>query len=130
MLVEDDTVDAMTVKRALKELKAMNDVVHVTNGEEALEYLRAENNEKPCIILLDLNMPKMNGAEFLRIVKADEELRRIPVVVLTTSKNERDIFESFDLSVAGYMLKPIDYMQFVETIRTIETYWKLSRVPS
>ncbi len=130
LLVEDDTVDAMTVKRALKELKAMNDVVHVTNGEEALEYLRAENNEKPCIILLDLNMPKMNGAEFLRIVKADEELRRIPVVVLTTSKNERDIFESFDLSVAGYMLKPIDYMQFVETIRTIETYWKLSRVPS
>lgn len=130
LLVEDDTVDAMTVKRALKELKAMNDVVHVANGEEALEYLRDENNEKPCIILLDLNMPKMNGAEFLRIVKADEELRRIPVVVLTTSKNERDIFESFDLSVAGYMLKPIDYMQFVETIRTIETYWKLSRVPS
>lgn len=130
LLVEDDTVDAMTVKRALKELKAMNDVVHVANGEEALEYLRDENNEKPCIILLDLNMPKMNGAEFLKIVKADEELRRIPVVVLTTSKNERDIFESFDLSVAGYMLKPIDYMQFVETIRTIETYWKLSRVPS
>jgi len=130
LLVEDDTVDAMTVKRALKELKAMNDVVHVTNGEEALEYLRAENNEKPCIILLDLNMPKMNGAEFLKIVKADEELRRIPVVVLTTSMNERDIIESFDLSVAGYMLKPIDYMQFVETIRTIETYWKLSRVPS
>jgi CheY-like chemotaxis protein len=130
LLVEDDTVDAMTVKRALKELKAMNDVVHVTNGEEALEYLRAENNEKPCIILLDLNMPKMNGAEFLRIVKADEELRRIPVVVLTTSKNERDIFESFDLSVAGYMIKPIDYMQFVETIRAIEAYWKLSRIPS
>jgi CheY-like chemotaxis protein len=130
LLVEDDTVDAMTVKRALKELKAMNDVVHVTNGEEALEYLRDENNEKPCIILLDLNMPKMNGAEFLRIIKVDEELRRIPVVVLTTSKNERDIIESFDLSVAGYMIKPIDYKQFVETIRTIEAYWKLSRVPS
>jgi len=130
LLVEDDTVDAMTVKRALKELKAMNDVVHVANGEEALEYLRDENNEKPCIILLDLNMPKMNGAEFLKIVKADEELRRIPVVVLTTSMNERDIIESFDLSVAGYMIKPIDYMQFVETIRAIEAYWKLSRIPS
>ena len=130
LLVEDDTVDAMTVKRALKELKAMNDIVHVTNGEEALEYLRDENNEKPCIILLDFNMPKMNGAEFLRIIKVDEELRRIPVVVLTTSKNERDIIESFDLSVAGYMIKPIDYKQFVETIRTIEAYWKLSRVPS
>jgi CheY-like chemotaxis protein len=129
LLLEDDNIDAMTVKRALKDLKTVNPVVHVINGEEGLEYLRDENNERPCIILLDLNMPKMNGIEFLKAVKADEQLRKIPAVVLTTSRNDRDIVESFNLSVAGYMLKPVDYKQFVETIRAIDIYWRLSRLP-
>ncbi len=129
LLLEDDTIDAMTVKRALKDLKTVNPVVHVINGEEGLEYLRDENNEAPCIILLDLNMPKMNGIEFLKAVKADEQLRKIPAVVLTTSRNDRDIVESFNLSVAGYMLKPVDYKKFVETIRAIDVYWRLSRLP-
>ena len=86
MLVEDDQVDAMTLRRALRELKVVNDLVHKTNGEEALEYLQNSNNRKPCVIFLDLNMPKMNGIEFLQIAKADSELRRIPVIVFTTSK--------------------------------------------
>ena len=129
LLVEDDSVDAMTVKRAFKELKVLNPLVLTTNGEEALQYLRNESNEKPCVTLLDLNMPKMNGIEYLKIVKADDVLRKIPIVVLTTSKEESDIVESFKLSVAGYIVKPVDYKKFVEAIRAIELYWTLSELP-
>ena len=128
LLAEDDSVDAMTVKRAIKDLKVTNQLVHTTNGEEALQYLRDSNNKRPCLILLDLNMPKMNGIEFLKIVKADDLLKRIPVVVLTTSKEEQDIVESFKLSVAGYMVKAVDYKKFVEVIRTIDLYWSLSEL--
>ena len=129
LLVEDDRVDVMTVERALKELKVTNPLVHSANGEEALGYLRRESNKKPCVILLDLNMPKMNGIEFLKIVKADEELKKIPVIVLTTSEDEQDKVESFELSVAGYIVKPTDYKKFVETVRTIDLYWTLSKLP-
>jgi CheY-like chemotaxis protein len=129
LLVEDDSVDAMTVKRAFKDLKVTNTLIHRINGEEALEYLKNEINLKPCVILLDLNMPKMNGTEFLKVAKNDQNLRKIPVVVLTTSKEERDIVESFNLSVAGYIVKPVDYKNFVEAIRTIDLYWTLSELP-
>jgi CheY-like chemotaxis protein len=129
LLVEDDSVDAMTVSRAFKDLKVLNPLVHSVNGEEALEYLRNDGNEKPCVILLDLNMPKMNGTEFLKAAKADNVLRKIPVVVLTTSKEERDIVDSFKLSVAGYIVKPVDYKKFVEAVRTIDLYWTLSQLP-
>ena len=130
LLVEDDTVDAMTVKRALRDLKVGNPVAHVTNGEEALVYLKDQAKPAPCLILLDINMPKMNGIELLKAIKTDPDLQKIPVVMLTTSTNDRDIIQSFHLSAAGYMIKPVDYHQFVETIRTIDTYWRLSRVPS
>lgn len=129
LLVEDDYVDATTVKRALKDIKVTNPLHVAGNGEEALDFLKNGNNGKPCIILLDLNLPKMNGIEFLEIAKKDESLRRIPVVVLTTSKDEQDILSSFNFSVAGYMIKPVDYMQFVETIRTLDVYWTLSELP-
>ena len=76
LLVEDDSVDAMTVKRALKELNVTNQLVHSIDGEQALEYLKADDNKKPCVILLDLNMPKMNGIEFLQAVKEDEKLKK------------------------------------------------------
>ena len=129
LLVEDDQVDVMTVKRALKEIHVTNPVVNLENGEEALKYLRDPNSAKPCIILLDLNMPIMNGIEFLQVVKHDALLRRIPVVVLTTSEEEQDIANSFDLGVAGYMAKPVDYRQFVEVMRTIDAYWTISEMP-
>ncbi len=129
LLVEDDIVDAMTVKRALKDIKVTNKMDLVGNGEEALEYLRKPENEEPCIILLDLNMPKMNGKEFLKIAKKDERIKKIPVVVLTTSKEEQDRIESFNLGIAGYMIKPVDYLQFVEVIKTINMYWTLSELP-
>lgn len=130
LLVEDDSVDVMTVKRAFKDLKVINQLVCTGNGEEALQYLKTESNEKPCIIILDLNMPKMNGIEFLKIAKADEALRNIPVVVLTTSKTVQDVVESFKLGAAGYMVKSVDYRKFVETVRTIDLYWTLCELPN
>ena len=129
LLVEDDDVDAMTVKRAFKDLNVTNPLVHSVNGEVALKYLEDHNNEIPCVILLDLNMPKMNGTEFLKVVKANEELKQIPVIVLTTSTEECDIVETFKQSIAGYIVKPVDYINFVEAIRTIDFYWTLSEMP-
>ncbi len=129
LLVEDDQVDTMTVKRALKEIHVTNPLVPLENGEEAVHYLRDSKQEKPCIILLDLNMPIMNGIEFLQVVKHDEQLRRIPVVVLTTSEEQQDKVNSFNLGVAGYMAKPVDYRQFVEVMRSIDAYWTISEMP-
>nr|WP_320161013.1 response regulator [uncultured Methanoregula sp.] len=129
LLVEDDIVDMMSVKRALRDLKVTNPLSHVENGEEALEYLKNPANEKPAIILLDLNMPKMNGHEFLTIIKKEDDLKRIPVIVLTTSRGELDKIQSFDLGVSGYMIKPVDYQQFVDVMRTIRLYWTLSELP-
>ena len=129
LLVEDDQVDVMTVKRALKEINITNPVVNVENGEEALKYLRDPKSVKPCIILLDLNMPIMNGIEFLQVAKHDARTKRIPVVVLTTSEEQQDKVNSFDLGVAGHMAKPVDYRQFVEVMRTIDAYWTISELP-
>ena len=128
LVVEDDEVDVMTIKRAMKEIHVTNPVEVRWNGEEALDYLQGEK-ELPGIVLLDLNMPRMNGMEFLQHVRSDERLKRIPVVVLTTSREEQDRFSSFNLGVAGYMIKPVDYLQFVEVIRAINLYWTLSELP-
>lgn len=129
LLIEDDSVDAMTVKRALKELRVSNPLQHVENGEEALAYLRNPANERPCLILLDINMPVMNGIEFLHALKALPDLKCLPVVALTTSDEQEDKVESFQLGVAGYMRKPVEYQQFVEIIRTIDAYWTISESP-
>lgn len=129
MLVEDDDIDAMTTQRALNELKVTNELIRTVDGEDALEYLRKEGNREPCVILLDLNMPRMNGFEFLKIVKADTTLRKIPVIVLTTSDDDEGVVESFDLGVAGYIVKPVSYSQFVEAMKTVDVYWTLSKLP-
>lgn len=129
LLVEDDKVDQMTVKRAFKELKITSRLDIVGNGTEALEFLRNGQHELPCLILLDLNMPRMNGIEFLKTIKEDATLNMIPVVVLTTSREEQDKGESFRQSVAGYMIKPVDYENFVEMVREIDKYWTLSEMP-
>ena len=119
LLVEDDIVDVMAVKRAFKDIKATNQLIVTANGEEALEYLRDDMNRKPWIILLDLDMPKMNGIEFLTVAKKDDALKKIPVIVLMTSSEEQDRINNLDLSVAGYMIKPVNYKQFIEVVRTI-----------
>jgi len=130
LLVEDDSVDAMTVKRAFRDISITNPLVHKLNGEEAFEYLAGLGDETPCIILLDLNMPKMNGIELLKVLKANDALKEIPVIVLTTSQDTRDKFETFGLGVAGYIVKPADYKKFVEAMRTIDIYWTLSELPN
>jgi CheY-like chemotaxis protein len=129
LLVEDDQVDVMTIKRAFKEIHVVNPIAHVENGEEALAHLRDPGKEKPCLILLDLNMPVMNGIELLQVIKQDENLKRIPVIVLTTSEEQQDKLSSFNLGVAGYMAKPVDYRQFVEVMRSIDMYWTISEMP-
>ena len=101
-------------------------VFEAKDGREAVEHVRELLSE---VVIMDLSMPKMNGIEFLKIVKEDEKLKRFPVIVLTTSTEEQDKVDSFNLGVAGYMLKPVDYQQFVEVVRTIHLYWTLSELP-
>jgi len=129
LLAEDNDVDSEAVRRAFKELKVTNPLIVAKNGEEALAHLRSPANAKPCLILLDLKMPKMDGIEFLRVVKKDELLKIFPVVVLTTSREEQDKVESFRLGVGGYMLKAVDDKQCVEVVKTIDLYWNLSELP-
>ncbi|MEZ4888177.1 MAG: response regulator [Chitinophagales bacterium] len=129
LLVEDDMVDIMTVKRAVKELQINNPLIVARNGEEGVSYLETCREDLPFIILLDINMPRMNGIEFLKIVKQDKTFRTIPIVILTTSQEEQDRYESFHLGVAGYMVKPVHYQQFVELIRMINSYWSISELP-
>jgi CheY-like chemotaxis protein len=129
LLVEDDRIDAMTVMRALRDLGSTNPLHHVTDGEKALTFLVDPASPRPMLILLDLNMPRMNGTEFLAVIKADDLFRAIPVVVLTTSQEDRDRLRAFDLSAAGYMVKPVDYPQFVDVMRTIRNYWIRSETP-
>lgn len=129
LLVEDDRVDVLSVKRAFKDLKIANALEVVGNGEAGLEWLRDEHNPKPCLILLDLNMPRMNGLEFLKAMKNDEDLRRIPVIVLTSSKGEQELLETYEHGVAGYVVKPANYLQLVEVMRVIDLYWTVSEIP-
>ena len=129
LLVEDDCVDVMTVKRALKELDVANPLISTGDGEEALDYLHNDTATRPCVILLDLNMPRMSGIEFMKIAKADDSLKTIPIIVFTTSNTDQDITHSFELGAAGYMVKSVDYNKFIETIKTIDSYWSLSKLP-
>ena len=136
LLVEDDQVDVMTVQRAFKRNNIINPLYLVPNGKEALDYLRHQGTyadqqrfPTPGIILLDLNMPVMNGIECLKELKADEDLKKLPVIVLTTSKEECDRVESFKLSVAGYIIKPVEFEKFVEAVQVLNLYWTLSELP-
>ena len=130
LLVEDDEVDVMNVRRAFKKANICNPLYVAGNGLEGLEMLRGDQIPRERrLILLDLNMPKMNGIEFLREVRADEELKHTPVVVLTTSDDERDRVDAYNLSVAGYILKPVTFSNFVEAMATLNKYWTLVEMP-
>jgi CheY-like chemotaxis protein len=129
LLVEDDKIDIKSVQRSFKELRITNPLVVTNNGEEALKYLENNMRDLPGLILLDLRMPRMDGIEFLNIVKKKDTLKMIPVVILTTSKEDEDKMDSFNLGISGYMMKPVNYKDFVEVIRTIKLYWTLSETP-
>ena len=129
LVVDDDLVDAMTIRRAFKDIDMQNHLILAGNGEEALLFLRDNDNEKPSLIILDLNMPKMSGLELLQILKRDEFLKQIPVIILTTSRDEQDKIYSFSLSVAGYFVKPVDYLQFLDVMKVIKQYWSINELP-
>ncbi len=135
LLVEDDEVDVMNVKRAFKKYKITNPLYVAGNGIEALEMLRSQDGQPPQVpenrrlILLDLNMPKMNGLEFLEAIRKDEELKRTPVIVLTTSDEDKDRIEAYNLNVAGYILKPVTFANFAEVMVALNKYWTLCEMP-
>lgn len=130
LLVEDDEVDVMNVRRAFQKNHIANPLFVATNGVEALEVLRGGKVPRERrMVLLDLNMPQMNGIEFLRELRHDPELRSTPVVVLTTSNDDRDRIEAYDLNVAGYLLKPVTFSNFCEVMATLNKYWALVELP-
>lgn len=130
LLVEDDDVDVMNVQRAFKANHIANPLYVAGNGVEALEKLRG--GEIPLdrrLVLLDLNMPRMNGIEFLAELRGDPELAATPVVVLTTSNNDRDLIQAYDFNVAGYLVKPVTFAEFAELMATLNKYWTLVEMP-
>ena len=129
LLVEDDEVDVMNVRRAFKKANITNPLWTAGNGIEALSLLRGGSIPKNRMVLLDLNMPKMNGIEFLRELRADPALASTAVVVLTTSNEERDKVDAHDLNVAGYLLKPVTFHNFVDLMVTLNKYWALVEMP-
>lgn len=130
LLVEDDAVDVMNVKRAFEKNHIVNPLFVAENGLEALRMLRAGEVPKDRrIVLLDLNMPRMNGHEFLQAIRADPELKATTVVVLTTSNNDRDKVEAYRLNVAGYLIKPVTFSDFAELMAALNKYWSLVELP-
>ena len=130
LMAEDDRDDCVMTEKALKENRGANPLVIVSDGEELLDYLyqRGKYSDpdkaaKPCFILLDLNMPKMDGREALRIIKADERHRKIPVVIMTTSKAEEDILVSYNEGANSYIIKPVTFEGLVGVIKSLKDYW-------
>jgi CheY-like chemotaxis protein len=130
LMADDDADDRRLTRDALEESRLANDLRFVENGEELLSYLRNKGKyadrdafPRPGLILLDLNMPRMDGRTALKAIKADSELRQIPVTVLTTSKADEDIFRSYDLGVNSYIVKPVTFEALVDILQTLEKYW-------
>lgn len=125
LLVEDDEVDVMNVKRAFSKNNIKNELFVAGNGVEALDMLRNSIVPLPRIIILDINMPKMNGIEFLKELREDESLKNISVFVMTTSNEDSDKINAYNLNVAGYILKPLSFEKFISSVATLKDFWSL-----
>ena len=130
LVVEDDEVDTLNIKRAFKKNNMRNQVYYATNGLEAWDMLKGNNGDEniipiPKVVLLDINMPKMNGLELLEKIRADEELKSLSVFMLTTSDDDSDKYRAKNLNVAGYIIKPVDFQKFVQAVATLNNYWAL-----
>ena len=127
LLIEDGEADQQLVARALRSAKIKTDLYIVDNGEDGLAFLRGDgehrDSPRPDLILLDLNLPRIDGKQVLREIRADEKLKEIPVVMLTTSAEESDIIESYRLGVNAYITKPVEVQDFMESVRKIEEFW-------
>ncbi len=135
LLVEDSPNDAELTLEALAEHRLANEMVHLRDGAEALDYLHARGqftdrgNDLPALVLLDLKMPKVDGLEVLRQMKGDEQLKTIPVVILTSSREESDLVKSYQLGVNAYVVKPVDFSEFVEAVKQLGAFWAVVNEP-
>jgi len=127
LLIEDNLIEIMKMKRTISLLKLDHTIQEAKNGEEALEVLEDRSN-LPDLILLDLNMPKMSGIEFLNILKNTDDFKHIPTVILTTSDNQKDLFECYRIGISGYILKPLKYDDYVKKIESVLTYWSTNEL--
>lgn len=129
LLIEDDAIEVMKFNRVLSTMNSKHKIIEANNGEEALTILKLKEI-RPDIIILDLNMPKINGIEFLGILKADEYLKYIPAIILTTSNNRKDVMECYRIGIAGYLLKPLKYDDYVDRIKKLIEYWSCNELIS
>jgi two-component system response regulator len=135
LLAEDNPDDVALTRRALKKANIANELAVVSDGQQALDYLFGEGTyaqskpSRPCMILLDLNMPKINGLQVLERIRSDERTRLIPTVILTTSKEERDLVAGYSLGANSYIRKPVDFAQFAEAIQQLGLYWLVLNEP-
>ncbi len=129
LLIEDDAIEVMKFNRVLSTLNFKHKIIEANNGEEALAILE-KKEIIPDIIILDLNMPRINGIEFLKILKADSYLKYIPAIILTTSNNHRDVLECYKIGIAGYVLKPLKYEDYLDRIKKTLEYWSINELIS
>jgi len=127
LLIEDDTIEVMKLNRTISKLQLNHTIIEANNGDDALKILN-QNEGLPDIILLDLNMPKINGIEFLSILKKDEKLKHIPTIILTTSNNKNDLHECYKIGISGYVLKPLKYDEYVSKVEKVLSYWSINEL--
>ncbi|WP_298994731.1 response regulator [Flagellimonas sp. S174] len=126
LFIEDDMIETMKMQRAISKFQSKHKIIEAKNGEEALDILKQGNI--PDIILLDLNMPRMSGIEFLSILKADEKLKYLPTIILSTSENRVDLLKCFEIGIAGYIIKPLKYEDYEAKLKRVFEYWEISEL--
>lgn len=127
LFIEDDLIETMKMRRTVSKLEVKHDITEAKNGEEALEMLKG-GTKLPDIILLDLNMPRMRGIEFLTILKNDENFKYLPTIVLTTSQNRADLLECYKIGIAGYIIKPLKYEDYEDRLKKVLEYWQVNEL--
>lgn len=127
LFIEDDAIETMKFQRTMSKLETKHTLIEAKNGEEALDYLES-GKSLPDIILLDLNMPKMNGIEFLGLLKQHDKIKYLPTIVLTTSENRDDLLECYKIGIAGYIIKPLKYEDYETKLKTVLEYWNINEL--
>ncbi|WP_425236449.1 response regulator [Ulvibacterium sp.] len=127
LFIEDDNIELMKLRRTVSKLKLKHVITEARNGEEALQKLGSDD-ALPDIILLDLNMPRMSGIEFLKILKAHDTLKYLPTIILTTSENRADLLECYKIGIAGYVIKPLKYEQYQSKLQKVLAYWEANEL--
>lgn len=128
LVIDDDTIESMKINRAMSDLNLNHQLIECRNGEEALKFLVNEDIQLPDLIFVDLHMPKMNGLEFLKKYKTDPHLNHIPAIVFTTSANDNDLKQSYVAGIAGYIIKPLKYQDYVLKLKAVLEYWSLNKL--